>query len=61
MYTEGLVYNVFDSRQEELTMLECIRHRAKSTGEANTKLYDEQNACQTGKTAKESPKAEKEK
>ena len=32
MYTEGLVYNVFDSRQEELTMLECIRHRAKSTG-----------------------------
>lgn len=42
-------------------MLECIRHRAKSTGEANTKLYDEQNTCQTGKTSKESPKAEKEK
>lgn len=61
MYTEDLVYKAFDGRQEELTMLECIRHRAKSTGETHTKLFDEQNACQTGKNPKETPKTEKEK
>lgn len=42
-------------------MLECIRHRAKSTGETNTRLFDEQNVCQTKKTLKETPKTEKEK
>ena len=31
-------------------MLECIRHRAKSTEETNAKLYGGQNNRQTTKT-----------
>lgn len=42
-------------------MLECIRHRAKSTEEINEKLYGGQNNRQTNKNQKETPKTEKEK
>lgn len=42
-------------------MLECIRHRAKSTEEINAKLYGGQNNRQTNKNQKETPKTEKEK
>ena len=41
-------------------MLECIRHRAKSTEETNAKLYGGQNNRQTDKNQKETPKMEKE-
>lgn len=40
-------------------MLECIRHRAKDTGETNAKLHDGQNNRQIGKTPKETSKTEK--
>lgn len=59
MYTEDLIFVAFGSRQEEFAMLECIKHRAKSTGESNKKIYDGGNACGNEKSSREPQKTEK--
>ena len=61
MFTEELVYKNFQQQTGGITMLECIRHRAKSTEETNAKLYGGQNNRQTDKNQKETPKTVKEK
>lgn len=60
MCIEDLVYKDFDNRQEELIMLECIRHRAKHK-EENIKIYNRENVCENEKSSREPQKSEKEK